>query len=388
MKIAFFNYVPLEYGGGLAKYYLEISTGLKKRYPKLEISIVTFDEKYSKNISKIYSLYFLTKRYSKKISSSDNFKSKISKIPYLKAKDLSDLKQILSSFDVIYSKNDFVEATILRVIKLNINSRIIFGFHTPVSYDRTFTIQDKLHNLIYNSFLYKYLIKNTGKIHVLNNFDKNLLEKKFSDIPVFLIQNPFNFAAFENKANLYLYNLRLNVKNTTILWVGRLTKEKGIHELEEIIVDVNKSHEKRVTWVIIGDGPLIGSINYLKKKHDNIIHLKYIENDYIASIYKRADLYISTSHFECFPYTFLEAQSLGVPVVSYNIHGSSDIIKHGENGFLVGNTKQFAGTIKNFTTHKYFTKQQIKTYIAKKYDANTLYKLFYSELLKSYDQTL
>ena len=61
----------------------------------------------------------------------------------------------------------------------------------------------------------------------------------------------------------------------------------------------------------------------------------YIRNSHILScIYSACDIFINTSLIENMSYTNLEAISCGVPVVAFDVGGTSDIVVHKENGYL------------------------------------------------------
>lgn len=53
-------------------------------------------------------------------------------------------------------------------------------------------------------------------------------------------------------------------------------------------------------------------------------------------MYKSASIYAMTSRYEGLPMVLLEAQSYGLPIVSFDCKcGPKDIIDEGENGFIV-----------------------------------------------------
>jgi glycosyltransferase involved in cell wall biosynthesis len=53
----------------------------------------------------------------------------------------------------------------------------------------------------------------------------------------------------------------------------------------------------------------------------------------MRAVYRNADLFLLTSDWEGTPNVLLEAMASGMAVVSTNVGGVSDIIKHGDNGF-------------------------------------------------------
>lgn len=61
-----------------------------------------------------------------------------------------------------------------------------------------------------------------------------------------------------------------------------------------------------------------------------------------------SDIYVMTSHTECFPMVLLEASAAGLPLVAFDVPvGPAAIINDGENGYLAeyGNNRQMADKI-------------------------------------------
>ena len=69
----------------------------------------------------------------------------------------------------------------------------------------------------------------------------------------------------------------------------------------------------------------------------------------MPAAYSNVDLFISTSQWgETYAYTPREANSLGIPVLSYNISGYNEIIDDGVNGKLVESLDEFSLFVKWF----------------------------------------
>jgi glycosyltransferase involved in cell wall biosynthesis len=69
----------------------------------------------------------------------------------------------------------------------------------------------------------------------------------------------------------------------------------------------------------------------------------------MPAAYAIADLFVSTSQWgETYAYTPREANSLGLPVVAFDISGYNEIIEDGRNGRLANSIDEFVGQVKWF----------------------------------------
>jgi len=128
-----------------------------------------------------------------------------------------------------------------------------------------------------------------------------------------------------------------NKSHSTIIYVGRLGKAKGLSLLLEAFSIVVKN-VNRTTLVIAGDGEEKNSLVKLSENFglkDSVQFLGRKSHDSIPNLLNSADVFVMTSHAEGVPIALLEAMACGLPVVSVNTGGISEVIKDGENGYLI-----------------------------------------------------
>jgi len=116
-----------------------------------------------------------------------------------------------------------------------------------------------------------------------------------------------------------------------ILYVGRVSKEKGVLELTDLYSEAKKKFSN-VKLVVVGKGP---AMEQLQRENPDAIFYNWIEQDKLPIIYASADILVLPSRFDTFAMVVLEALSCGLPVVAYNTKGPKDIIKDKQCGFLV-----------------------------------------------------
>src|SRR5699024_9605117 len=116
-----------------------------------------------------------------------------------------------------------------------------------------------------------------------------------------------------------------------VLSVGELNQNKN-HET--ILKAVAKLKNKKVYYVICGQGPLYEKLNLKAKQlgvQDQFILLGY-RND-IIEICKMSDLFAFPSKREGLGMAALEAMAAGLPIITSNVHGIVDYSINGQTGY-------------------------------------------------------
>ena len=182
---------------------------------------------------------------------------------------------------------------------------------------------------------------------------------------------------------------------TTIGIVGRLVPIKN-HKFAIEVVERLLKKGNNIKLKIIGDGELKEELNaFIQKRqlNDHIQITGWVLD--VVEIYKEIDILILTSKNEGTPVTIIEANASGLPVVATNVGGVADIIKDGENGFLVepGDidtfTERLERLVKDVSLRKAMGEKGLKV-VSEKYRQERLIndiKNLYDEILRQKNLT-
>ena len=172
--------------------------------------------------------------------------------------------------------------------------------------------------------------------------------------------------------------------NKQIIFAGRLSSEKGIDVLCELIEILPSD----IHLIILGSGPKENLFKNIKKS--NVNYLGYLPKNETISLIRGSDILVQPSLIEGISSTILEAMACKVPVITTNVGGNNEIIEHNQTGILIepNNTQKLLEEIM-----KLFTNPEVKNRLinsaytnVQKYDWKNVGKLYlnlYSKLLKS-----
>lgn len=123
----------------------------------------------------------------------------------------------------------------------------------------------------------------------------------------------------------------------TYIFIGRIVKDKGIHELIEAFVKIN--NERPNTRLILV-GRFEPQLDPLSTETQNIINThKAIEavgaKDDVRPWLAVADALTFPSYREGFPNVVIEAGAMGLPSIVTDINGANEIIIPGQNGVII-----------------------------------------------------
>jgi glycosyltransferase involved in cell wall biosynthesis len=176
-------------------------------------------------------------------------------------------------------------------------------------------------NPFYPYLIYKYNIKrlnNLSNIVAPSNYMKEFLIRNNVDAEkISVIRNGIDTNLFAPK----------NKKKRQVLFVGRLSRYKGLNNLVKAFKLLNIKDVKLI---------IVGGIKCYETNGGKIIYTGKLPQDKLVSLYSSSICTIVPSICpENCPLVVLESMSCGTPVIGSNLGGIPELIRDGENGFLV-----------------------------------------------------
>jgi glycosyltransferase involved in cell wall biosynthesis len=120
-----------------------------------------------------------------------------------------------------------------------------------------------------------------------------------------------------------------------VLYVGRITKTKGVH----ILLESLRYLKQPIDLVLIGPPDWgfeeISKLIMKAKGMHNVRYLGILKTEEVIRWYQKASIFVHPSFMEIFPMTDLEALACGTPVVATPVGGIPEIVCDGKNGISV-----------------------------------------------------
>lgn len=260
------------------------------------------------------------------ISKSYFHQKNLRKIPLHISKLKTALKDIQP--DVLISSNFGPDSYFLPFIAKEIPK--IKEYHSSRFYESTDGFKNKILKALGN-----FAENNYGRNAVLNPSEKEFYKGRISVIP--------------NPAELSEYRAGLSSKK--MLAAGRISPVKNFGELIRIFADIAPEFPE---WQLhffgqdyLGTQAKLEDLIAEKKLQSQVKFLGQVQN--LKETMQDYSIYAMTSETECFPMVLLEALSVGMPVISYDVPtGPKHIITNEKDGYLIpqNDTNLFAEKLK------------------------------------------
>ncbi|MBN1499826.1 MAG: glycosyltransferase [Spirochaetes bacterium] len=166
-----------------------------------------------------------------------------------------------------------------------------------------------------------------------------------------------------------------------ILYAGRLSPEKGVHDIPYIYNEIKKRIPE-IKIVFAGSGP---SEEFLRKEIPCAVFTGWVKHSDLPDYYSSSDILILPSKFDTFGCVVLEALSCGIPVAAYRSKGPKDIIADRQCGYLADSPREIADCISSYfndrKTMNRFKKAAVKK--SAEYNSESIMEKFLKDIKMS-----
>lgn len=255
------------------------------------------------------------------------------------------LKKLENDFDLIVVHGYFLgEAAIFA--KDLFETPLIYHAHTD--YDLNVSLIERASKSNSKSYLNERLLVNESQhIIAVTHYLKNLLINNFG--------NEEKISIISKGLHLDLFEKALQNKKTaenkfyTILYVGRISEDKGIEVALDAIYNLKKSQNNirlNIIGTSISEQYLLSIKNKIKELNilENVAFLGYKNTTEIIDYYINSYIVIVPSYSETFGKVIIEAMAAGVPTAVSDCSGMSELIIHEKNGlkFKAGDSNELS----------------------------------------------
>ena len=169
-------------------------------------------------------------------------------------------------------------------------------------------------------------------------------------------------------------SLGLAPERRTLFFCGSLEARKGIDELAEAWQHFAEVH---ADWDLLVAGKVLEpALATRLKAAPRVTLLGKLPTEKLLQYYQAADAYVQPSRLEGLANATMEAMAVGLPVISTDTCGQTELIQHGVNGWLVPveNPSALSGALTEFAANSLLRMrlgEQARRTVEKKFNPST-----------------
>lgn len=266
-------------------------------------------------------------------------------------------------FDLIHIHTEFPMGRLgIKISKME-HIPLIYTFHTMYEDYGHYVLPFGFRHIgmpfykIYVKNKFNRVAKNASSLIIPTKKVEDMLKRFKVNKPYSIIPTGIDLSKFDK--NIYdiekikRIKEKFNLDKITLLYIGRISKEKSIDDLIKYFYD-NKFKDKYKLF-IVGNGPYLDTLKNLVKKDnltDSVIFAGPVPNDEVGLYYQVGDVFVNASHSETQGLTIVEAMSSGLPILTRYDVNLDNVIIHKTNGMFYNNEEEFFSNLNEIILNK------------------------------------
>lgn len=259
--------------------------------------------------------------------------------------------------DIIHANSEFSTYYIVKEISRIGHIPMVMTYHTDYEdYLHYVSLANKMGLKILYKYI-RYVARHFNRVIAPTEKTKKQLEgykisPEIDVIPTGLDLDKFKVIYTKEELDKIKDKHGINKDLATLVYVGRLGKEKN---LEEIISNLSDYKNYPFQLVIVGGGPDEEDIKDQVKKYnleDKVIFTGMVPQAEIVSYYSLGDIFVSASQSETQGLTFIEALCAGVPLLCKEDQSLVGVVEEGKNGYTFKTKEEFTRYLDSLLSDK------------------------------------
>ncbi|MEZ0323882.1 MAG: glycosyltransferase [Hydrogenothermaceae bacterium] len=262
--------------------------------------------------------------------------------PYRVLINKNKILQILIQrrYDLVEVGSPYILPKILNSYRYDLGYKTVGFFHSNLE----FAIKNFFNNKIKSEKLIQFLRK--YNYNTYSEFDavispSYMMKRYLEDIGiknVEVVRIGIDTSIFRPMDKISVrYKYGLDTDKIILIYVGRFSRDKGVHILVDIFNTLEYLYPNKYFLVLVGGGPFEKKLKNLIKSNNYKI-FPFIEDlNVLVELYNTGDIFINCSKSDTYGISVLEAQSCGLPVFAFSGTSFEEIVFYrdflGENKY-------------------------------------------------------
>jgi len=250
--------------------------------------------------------------------------------------------------DIIHTQTEFTTSLYARQIAFKLHIPMVHTYHTMYEDYTHYIFPSKRLGKKAVALFSRYALDKADEVIVPTNKVMGALKSYGVKRDIVEIPTGIHLAKFEeeidpDEKSAMKKSLDISEKDSVLVTIGRLGKEKNIDELVNLMKPLSKEG-RDIKLLIVGDGPVRKELEEHARTlglEKLVIFTGMVPQDDVHKYYHLGDIFISASTSETQGLTYIEAMASGLPLICRKDECLLDVVEDGYNGYTFENEREF-----------------------------------------------